>query len=61
MRYECEIDLLRILHATLSVLDNAEYPGKGSEHVERAKECIREAVVSLEMASRAKSAEPPAA
>jgi len=59
MVYECEIDLLRILHATLCVLDNGIYEGKGSKHLERARACLREAIVSLELASRSNSDAPP--
>ena len=62
MTYESEIDLLRILHATLAVLENSEVSGSGSSpNIEQAKCCLREAVACLEIDARSNSAERPEA
>jgi hypothetical protein len=48
----CQIDLLRILRATLSLMEVAEYRGKGNPHTEKVANCLREAISELEASTR---------
>jgi len=56
--YSCQIDLLRILRATLSLLTVAEYPEKSDPQTEKVASCIREAICELELSIRARTTDP---
>lgn len=56
--YACQIDLLRILRATLSLITAAEYPEKGSPSSEKVASCIREAISELETSIRTQMKSP---
>jgi hypothetical protein len=57
--YACQIDLLRILRATLSLMTAAEYPEKGNPVTEKVASCIREAISELEISVRTATNEQP--
>jgi hypothetical protein len=48
MPYACEVDLLRILRATLSLLEAADYPEKETPQTQKVAHCLREAISGLE-------------
>jgi len=57
--YACQIDLLRILRATLSLMMAADYPEKGSAQTEKVASCIREAICELELSIRTQADDQP--
>jgi len=57
--YSCQIDLLRILRATLSLMTAADYPEKGDPRTEKVASCIREAICELEISVRSAADEQP--
>lgn len=59
MTYACQIDLLRILRATLSLLTAVDYPEKGNARTEKVASCIREAICELEISVRTTTGEEP--
>lgn len=48
MPYACKVDLLRILRATLSLLEAADYPEKDTPQTEKVAGCLREAIRELQ-------------
>ena len=57
--YACQIDLLRILRATLALMKAADYPEKGDPRTEKVANCIREAICELEVSVRTATNEQP--
>jgi hypothetical protein len=55
--YACHLDLLRILRSSLSILENAEFTSDEAARMESVKCSLRDAVMFLELAIRANSAE----
>ena len=52
MTYACQIDLLRILRAPLSLLMASNYPEKSTPQTEKVASCLREAISELEVIVR---------
>lgn len=48
MTYACQIDLLRILRATLSLVKAADFPEKDSPLTDKVSTCISSAISELE-------------
>ena len=59
MTYACQIDLLRILRATLSLMKAADYPEKETQLTNRVADCINSAIHELETALSSAPAEIP--
>jgi len=51
MTHTSHRDLLRILRATLSLLKAAEYPDRGNPQTEKVANCLREAILELEIST----------
>ena len=51
MTHASHRDLLRILRATLSLLKAAEYPDEGTTQTKKVANCLREAILELEIST----------
>ena len=59
MSDEVQLDILKILKAMLSLLENAAYKDRNSDQIAHVKSCIREAISGLEVLTRSSSSETP--
>jgi hypothetical protein len=55
MPYQSQIDMPRVLRATLAVLEQTAYEGKNSKVIAELKTCLREAILNLETLSESPS------
>lgn len=59
MSYVPHVDVLQILRATLSLLENTDFLSKESDSVVNLKRCLRDAIAEIHLTTPAASAHDP--
>jgi hypothetical protein len=50
LSYNSTLNLIQILHATLTILENTEYPANDSKEVAELKRCLESGITTIEAA-----------